>query len=144
VIFGITNSGNGTFWVEIEVLEPAEPVDFSIAYENLHLCGSLQYATVKIVNTGTEFLQSARITVTDLDTSSGLYGPASNSQPFVESPVGCPPGNSDADPGETYYIAVSIGASPPSGHDARYTLMLCTEDGLGGDCVTKSVEFEIP
>ena len=144
VIFGITNSGNGTFWVEIEVLAPPEPVDFSIAFDNVHNCGAGPYATARIVNIGTEFLESAEITVRDLDDAVNLYGPLINNQAFVGTPTGCPPGNSDADPGETYYIAVYIGSPPPSGHDARFTLKLCTQNSLGGDCVTRSVDFEIP
>jgi hypothetical protein len=60
------------------------------------------------------------------------------------TPMGCPPGENDADPGLTYYIAVFIGAAPPSGNTARYTLKLCTEDSLAGTCLEKQVDFVIP
>ncbi|MDH3944690.1 MAG: NBR1-Ig-like domain-containing protein, partial [Anaerolineae bacterium] len=140
VVFGL-GASNGPFFVEIDVVAA---VNFSMEFDNTHMCGGLVYATVKITNIGSEFLHSARIRVRDLDTDTNLYGPASNNKPFVTTPTGCPPGNNDADPGESYYIAVSIGAAPPSGHEARYTLMLCTEDSLAGTCVEKSIVFEIP
>jgi len=140
-VFGIGASGTGAFIVEIEVVVE---LDFTFKFHNLHACGGLQYATVRVVNVGSEFFQSAQMTVEDLDTSTILYGPASNNKPYLPNANDCPPGNDDHDPGEAYYIAVSIGAAPPSGHDARFTLKMCTEDGLGGDCITKVTEFEIP
>lgn len=139
-VFGLGDSAS-PFYVEIEVVAT---VNFSIEFENTHICSGNVYATVKIVNTGAEFLLSARVKVEDLDDSAILYGPASNNKPFVITPTGCPPGENDADPGLTYYIAVDIGPTPPSGHTARYTLQLCTEDALSGTCVEKSIEFEIP
>lgn len=140
IVFGLGNS-SGPFFVEIDVVAT---VDFSIQFENTHLCLGEVYATVKVVNTGVEFLSSARYEVKDLDTSTILYGPSSHNKAFMISPVGCPPGESDMDPGLTYYIAVNIGAAPPSGHAARFTLMLCTEDALSGTCLEKHVDFVIP
>ncbi|MEK6256076.1 MAG: hypothetical protein N2C13_02005, partial [Chloroflexota bacterium] len=140
VIFGIGNAGSA-FYVEIDVISS---VDFSISFENLHVCSGSVYATVKITNSGADFLQSARAKVDDVDDSVVLYGPGSSNNPFVTTASGCPPGNSDADPGETYYIAVDIGVAPPSGHLTRFTLKLCTEDSLAGTCIEKWVEFEIP
>ena len=140
VIFGIGNSGS-PFYVEIDVVAT---VNFSMVFENVHICGGFVYATVKIVNTGVEFLSSARVEIEDLDDNITLYGPESNNQPFVISPAGCPPGENDADPGLTYYIAASIGVAPISGHKAEFTLMLCTENSLAGTCIEKSIEFDIP
>lgn len=131
---------NSPFFVEIVV---ADPVSFTLAFDNVHDCTG-GYATVKITNTGTVFLQSAQMQVEDIDDNVSLYGPLSSNNPFVTTPNGCPPGNSDADPGETYYIAVYIGAAPVSGNTAEFTLTLCTDDDLGGTCVTQKVQFEIP
>jgi hypothetical protein len=138
-IFGLGNSSI-PFYVEIDVVSA---VGFSIEFENTHLCGGGVYATVEIVNTGIDFLKSAQIKVEDLDTSTTLYGPFTNTKAFMISPVGCPPGENDADPGLTYYIAVFIG-TPPSGNTARFTVKLCTEDSLGGTCVEKHTDFVIP
>lgn len=140
VSFGLGNS-SAAFFVEIDVVST---VDFTIEFDNTHICGGQVYATVKIVNTGIDFLSSVRITVNDLDTSTLLYGPGTDNKAFMITPTGCPPGENDADPGLTYYIAVSIGAAPASGNRARYTLMVCTENALAGTCVEKSVDFVIP
>lgn len=122
---------------------PAGPV-FTINFKNLHTCSGLQYATVSVKNTGSEVFESAEIHVEDIDASSTLYGPLTNGVPFVANSGGCPPGASTLDPGDNAYVAVSIGAAPPSGHEAKYRLTLCTENGLGGDCTTRSTTFTIP
>lgn len=139
VVFGTGASGTGSIFVEIDVVEA---VAFSLSFEGVGLCLA-NYATVKIVNTGTEYLRSAQMKVTDLTASSTLYGPASNTKAFLEAKTDCPPGNNDADPGRTYWIAVSIG-SPPSGNNARFEVKACTGESVDGDCVTKTVDFTIP
>jgi len=122
---------------------PAGP-QFIISYSNVHTCIGLQYATVKVRNTGSEIFESAQMYVVDLDTSTDLYGPLSNSAPFLADSNDCPPAGSTLNVNNSAFIAVSIGAAPPSGHTARFQVMLCTENGLGGDCKTHSVEFTIP
>lgn len=145
VLFGVGASGNVAFWVEIESFSnaPAGP-NFQAAYENVHLCGGLPYATFWVANSGGVGLESAQIAIQDLDTSTSLYGPLSNNAPFLGTASMCPPDSSSMGPGSVYFIAVSIGASPPHGHDARLTLKLCTQDSLAGDCVTKTLDFVIP
>lgn len=121
---------------------PAGPV-FTISYKNVHTCGANESATVSIFNTGSVIFESAKIVVDDIDASSTLYSGSSNS-PFVTNAGGCPPGGSQLEPGDNAYIVVPIGAAPPSGHDAKYSVQMCTEDGLAGDCVTRSLTFTIP
>ncbi len=145
VVFGITNSNDGTFWVQIVVKQPAIPVDFTIQYNSIHTCGgTFYYPTLKLVNTGTEFLSSVETKITDLDTSVVLYGPGTSNVPFRTTPNSCPIGENDADPGNTYYLHANIGGNPLHGHTIRYRVKACTQDWLGGTCVTKSVTFDLP
>ncbi|MCX6072272.1 MAG: NBR1-Ig-like domain-containing protein [Chloroflexi bacterium] len=145
VLFGVGASGNVAFWVEIESISnlPAGP-NFEVAFENLHACGSLQYATFRVGNSGGTGFESAQIGIKDLDTSGWLYTTGTNNSPFLGTASMCPPDSSNMGPGSVYFIAASIGASPPHGHDARLTLKLCTADNIAGDCVTKTLDFVIP
>jgi hypothetical protein len=130
------------FWVEIEVLGPPEP-DFTVNFTNTGLCQP-HYATFKVKNTGDFAFEWARIYIQDLTASTTLYGPGTNPSPFLASSSDCPPGASAMDPGQTRYIAASIGSPVPSGHNARLTLKLCTQDGGGGQCVEKTTDFTVP
>jgi hypothetical protein len=141
-IFGIGATGSIAFWVEIEVLGPPEP-NFTVSFVNIGLCNPI-YATFKVKNTGDYTFEWARITIQDLTASTTLYGPGTNSVPFLASSSDCPPGLSAMDPGQTRYIAASIGSPVPNGHNARLTLKLCTQDGGGGQCVEKSTDFTVP
>ncbi len=145
VLFGVGASGNVAFWVEIESISnlPAGP-NFQVAFENVHACGSLQYATFWVANSGGTGFESAQIGIKDLDTSGWLYTTGTNNSPFLGTASMCPPDSSSMGPGSVYFIAASIGASPPSGHDARLTLKLCTSDNIAGDCVTKTLDFVVP
>ena len=142
VVFGIGPTANVAFWVEIEVLGPPEP-DFTVSFTNTGLCLP-QYATFRVKNTGDLTFEWARIYIEDLSASTTLYGPGTNSVPFLSSSGDCPPGLSIIDPGQTRYIAASIGLPVPSGHNARLTLRLCTENGGGGECVEKTTDFTVP
>ena len=145
VLFGVGASGNVAFWVEIESISnlPAGP-NFQVAFENVHACGSLQYATFWVANSGGTGFESAQIGIKDLDTSGWLYTTGTNNSPFLGTASMCPPDSSSMGPGSVYFIAASIGASPPSGHDARLTLKLCTSENIAGDCVTKTLDFVVP
>jgi hypothetical protein len=145
VLFGVGASGNVAFWVEIESISnlPAGP-NFEVAFENLHTCSGLQYATFRVGDTGSTAFESAQIGIKDLDTSGWLYTTGTNNSPFLGTASMCPPDSSNMGPGSVYFIAASIGASPPHGDDARLTLKLCTADNIAGDCVTKTLDFVIP
>jgi hypothetical protein len=138
-VFGLGSSANATFFVEISVVAP---LSYTIEMVNSHVCGTDTVITLAVENTGTEFLQSATGVVTNLGTSVSKSLVPMNS-PFVENPNSCAPGNvSDADPGETYYFLVNVGAAV-SGDRFQVTTSFCTEDGLAGDCLDKTKTFEI-
>jgi hypothetical protein len=145
-VFGIGPAANNPFWVEVEVLVPS-PVgpNFTVSFENTHICGgTLTYATFRVGNTGSVGFESAQIHIIDQTAASTLYGPASSNNPFMGTASDCPPGGSAMGPGSVYFIAASIGASPPSGNSARLNLRLCTADGLGGTCIDKTADFTVP
>ena len=145
VLFGVGPSGNVAVWVEIDSISSLPPgPNFDVTFQNLHACGGAQYATFWVGNTGGGSFESAQIGIKDLDTSATLYSTGFSNTPFLGTANSCPPDASSMGPGSVYFVAVSIGVSPPHGHDARLTLKLCTADGVSGDCVTKTLDFVVP
>ena len=145
VLFGVGASGNVAFWAEIDSISSLPPgPNFDLAFQNVHACGGLQYATFWVGDTGGTSFESAQIGIKDLDTGTSLYSTAISDVPFLGTANDCPPGASSMGPGSVYFIAVSIGASPPHGDDARLTLKLCTADSISGNCVTKTLDFVVP
>lgn len=146
IVFGVGSSATVAFWVEIKsALPPPVMLNFTVAYENVHLCGpTLKYATFRLGNTGTEGFESVYIKIVDLDTSASLYPGGSNNTPFLATANDCPPQGSSMGPGSVYFLAASIGADPPHGHNARLTLKMCTQDNLGGGCIEKTADFVVP
>jgi hypothetical protein len=101
------------------------------------------YANFKVVNNGSVTFESALMDIQDLDTSTGLYI-GFNNVPFKGSSPGCGPAGEKFDPGDTAYIAYYVGTPAPSGHSAKATMKMCTQNGLLGDCVSVSINFTLP
>jgi hypothetical protein len=142
-----TEEGGGGECVEktVNFITPVSAgASFSANYVGVHQCGSLpNYATFRVVNTGSEDFQWMDLYIEDLDHSTSLYGPASNSTPFVSTSGGCPPGAGTLPSGDTMYIAANIG-DPPGGSSARAHITLCTQESSGGTCVEELVDFTTP
>lgn len=122
---------------------PTPGVGFSASFETVHDCGGTPTAIFKIVNNGGVLLHSMTLKIDDLTDSTTLFGPASSDAPFMGTPGECPPGGDVLNVGKTLYVGGAIGAGH-GGHSARATIKLCTENGLGGTCVERTVNFTIP
>lgn len=116
---------------------------FSADYDNVHSCGGNPTAIFEIKNTGTVAFESLNLEIEDLTDSDTLYGPSSSDAPFMGTSSECPPGGDDLKAGKTFFVGGAIGAGN-SGHSARATIELCTEDDLDGVCVEERVDFTIP
>jgi hypothetical protein len=137
---GTSFTPNG-FWVQIKVVAATS---FTVTFENIHSCGGFYAFMVKLKNNGTNSFQSIEQTVENITTSTVIITAASN-QPFMDDPNGCSWLYSDIEPGDIFYTGINIGpAVPPSGHKLRYTITMCTQNNLLGDCVTKTFKYTIP
>jgi hypothetical protein len=164
VLFGIGSGANNPFWVKI-VAQPPGPTptvtptgmfffptlilplyyaDFEIQFVNWHACGSLDYATFRVENTGNVNLESIYIQIRDLTDSTYLYTGGTNSAPWLATSAGCPPAGSVLEPGDTSWVAASVGATAPSGHTGRVKLKACSLDGMTGFCKEKTHDFVFP
>jgi hypothetical protein len=139
-IFGIGTNANISFFVEINVIAP---LSYALSAHNSHDCTGDLVVAFAVENEGTEFIQSATGTVTNLDTSVTKSLVIMN-DPFVEDPNSCSSGYvSDADPGETYYFLVNLGPAT-SGDRFQVTTSMCTENGLGGECLDQTINYKVP
>ncbi len=118
-------------------------VSFSLSYDNVHNCSGTPTAIFAVKNNGGGALESLNLKIEDITSSTTLYGAATSNAPFLGSSGECPSGGDSLAAGKTYYVGGAIGAGN-SGHTARATVKLCTEDDLDGVCTTKTVEFTIP
>jgi hypothetical protein len=122
---------------------PTPAVDFVLYLNRIQPCGSDTLVHFTLQNTGGKLLMTARIHIVDLITGKDLYGPLLDRHPFSAGPF-CPPGHGNRlASGAAGYITAPL-KSVPSGNLARATIKACTEDYGGGDCVTKTIDFQIP
>jgi hypothetical protein len=146
VSFGLGPEAERVFWVEIEVAAPTPTPNpaFNLTYATTHGCGGQDTYVLGVENTGNVAFESAEITVLDLDAAITLYGPASANAPFMGQPNECPPGGDRTPAGRTRYLGAPVSAPAPTGNALRATVKLCTQDGLGADCLEKTVNFSAP
>jgi hypothetical protein len=145
--FGVGPSADSTFWVEIDVTgpTPTPSPDFDLSFDNIHDCGGLTTVTLRVENTGNTSFESAEVTLTDVDDNDKvLYGPLSSDTPYTQEPDACSTGGSRIETGRVRYLIAQPGAMPAAGHTIRATINLCPQNGLGGVCQERTVEFSSP
>ena len=121
---------------------PTATVTFNVSYNGLATCGGLFAFRFLITNNGSLTWESIRINITDNTTAATF---THQLDAFRDYP-GCVLGdlNQDLMPGESGGVAnVSPGhlAYDPTGHSITATLTLCSANGMGGTCVSKTLSF---
>ncbi len=138
-IFGLGNSGTSSFWTIINV---GSAPDFSVFFDNVHVCESVNYAIFSLFNNGDSVFQSAEITLSDTN-GTVLFGPFAHDGPFLAGASECPQGGDIVEPGKKAYLGASL-ANATSGQNLRTTFKICSQDGLGGSCTTETLDFTMP
>ncbi len=163
VVFGIGANGDVAFWAEIEVvpasitlminpdwLLPLVPVlplliaNYTVDYANVHTCSGSPFATFRLENTGGQVFQSGAPRLYDDTAGTTLYGTGYSNSPFMNASGACPAGATSLAVDAVGYTAMRIGDTTPHGHNGRLSLQLCTQDDLGGTCVTRETTFVFP
>ena len=122
---------------------PTSAPAFTLQLYDFFTCG-VDYAVFKIRNNGPVTFMTADRHILDLETSSDIFGPELDRHPFAPGPSDCPPGHDNRlAPDQVAFIYVELDPAA-SGHGARATIRVCTEDYLGGDCFAQRVDFEVP
>lgn len=138
-IFGLGNSGTSSFWVLVNV---GSPPDFTVFFDNVHVCEGVNYAIFTLFNNGDSTFQSAEITL-NVANGAVLFGPQAHDGPFLGGANECPQGGDSVEPGTKAFLGASL-ANANSGQKLRATFKICTQDGLAGACANKTLDFNMP
>ncbi len=121
---------------------PTPTPDFTVSFASTERCTLVVALEFTVKNTGGLTWQSYQATATDTDhavtrtTTSNIFREYSGCTALA--------GQDDLTPGESG--TATVGAFPvlALGPHFNLTIKLCSQDGLGGTCLTKSISFTIP
>lgn len=123
---------------------PTPSLDFILYLNGFQPCGADTHVVFTIQNISGATFMTGQISIFNLTNSTDLYGPLLDRHPFDPGSTNCPPGHGNQLlPGAAAYIVAPF-SELPSGAAARATIKLCTGDYLGGDCLTKMIDFNFP
>ena len=116
-------------------LEP----NFSVAYHHFDNCGAVWYIAYSISNNGGLTFQSVSTTTKDTDTNETVNY---TKDAFDEWDICILQSSADdLTPGESGFTVSESLNNDPDNHTINATIKLCSEDGQGGTCVSKSITF---
>jgi len=118
---------------------PTPSPDFVAAYTSLDTCVGW-WVEFSLKNTGSITFRSLGITVRDRDTDVVL---ANFTDGFTDI-NGCLTSNSrdTLAPGKTHVVSAPAFNYDPTGHRLRATIILCSDTGQSGTCVTNAINFK--
>ena len=117
---------------------PTPAADFNVTFDYVDSCVGWD-PSLKVVNTGNVTFHSYYVTVFDTVESMSQEHTADH----FDKTGGCPIVQSipQLDPGATGWVYAYSFPFNPAGHAMEATVKLCTQPGLGGSCMSKSVNF---
>lgn len=115
---------------------PTPAPDFSIVSVRVDSCVGW-FISVKVKNTGTITFDSIRVNVEDTNTKKTVGSPVYDGFEEWKGCIGSAPINTLAS-GKTGYVQSNDFNYDPSGNNLKITVTLCSEDGGGGMCVSRS------
>ncbi len=116
---------------------PTPGFDYIITYiDKGGPCGPFYYTQYQIENIGAFTLESWKTTADD---HTGGSNPQDLTLDMFRKYSGCSFVNlqNDLIPGESHHLYM-LYLNDPTGHDISVKIKICQEDGLGGDCLTKT------
>ncbi len=116
---------------------PTPGFDYIIKYiDKGGPCGPFYYTQYQIENIGAFTLESWKTTADD---HTGGSNPQDLTLDMFRKYSGCSFVNlqNDLIPGESHHLYM-LYLNDPTGHDISVKIKICQEDGLGGDCLTKT------
>jgi len=118
---------------------PTPSPDFVVAYTSLDTCVGW-WVEFSLKNTGSITFRSLGISIRDLDTDVQL---ANFTDGFTDI-NGCLSSNSrdTLAPGKTQVVSAPAFNYDPTGHRLRATIILCSDTGQSGTCVTNAINFK--
>jgi hypothetical protein len=118
---------------------PTPQVSFSVVYASTDFCAGLYRVKFKITNTGILTWESDQVSVTDQATSVTKTITYDNF-PYYSST--CDTGvDLNLEKGEVGYTTSDGFAVNPAGHAMAALIQVCSQDGMVGTCLQKSITF---
>jgi len=116
---------------------------YKVNYDSHHDCAGTEHLIFKVVNSGSIVLESVDIAVAEIATLASLFE-GHTDVPFNGAAAGCSPMSQHyLAPSGTGYVAVPVmGVLNSGAHAAAFTF--CSADTLGGLCMTKEINFNVP
>ena len=118
---------------------PTPSVGFSLEYNGVNSCVGWGIG-FKITNTGSQTLKSVKVTVEDTDTDVTI----SQSSDDFDKQQACliDSAIAELEPGDKGYAYAYAFVYDPAGHELEGKVTACTQSGLGGQCSTRTINFE--
>jgi hypothetical protein len=121
---------------------PTPPVTFSVVFTNTITCAPDYAFHFEITNNGSLTWQSIRLTITDNTTAAVFVHTLDNFKAYNDCALEL--NQQDLTPGETGPVTnVNPGqlGYNPTGHSITAVFRLCSENGLAGTCLEKTLSF---
>ena len=128
---------------------PLAPDSFTAEYLNtIHPCNETWWVRINLTNTFTSAFKSMSISVKDTTTGETAKQPDSPDTFMDLDQSVCKPEDSINDknidtlePNQSLEVSSGVFLKDPTNHTLEATLSLCTEEALGGQCSTKTINF---
>jgi hypothetical protein len=120
----------------------AENPTFVAFFAGINACGG-PAAIFEIQNTGDATFKSMQLTIEDTTLDEVVHSSSKNS-PFFVNPGGCPSGSQNLEPGTGKFVGGVVDNFVNSGDQGGAEILLCTESGLVGECLSTFVNFIFP
>jgi hypothetical protein len=115
---------------------------FNVAYVSVADCGSDAWRIIfEITNTGNVTWESNRVIATDQATSETITIDRNNFPEFAEAGCGVLSESINLEAGEVGNTASNNFSADPSGNALTSTIRVCSQDGMLGTCVEKTITF---
>ena len=118
---------------------PTPKPDFEMTYAGMDSCVGW-WLEFKLKNIGPLPFKSYSIVVKDITTNTTL---TASDNGFADMD-GCLASGiiASLDPGKSYILSGPVFVYNPNNHQIKATIALCTENGLGGQCINHTLEFK--
>jgi len=120
---------------------PTPAGSFTVAYASTQTCSSGYGIKFQITNNGSQSWESNQVTATDANASATKTASYDTFPNYKSSDCTLLDSSLNLDPGETGTTSVFGFPGLPTGHHFTATIKVCSQNGLAGVCLEKTISF---
>ncbi|MBC8333106.1 MAG: hypothetical protein H8E28_14085 [Anaerolineae bacterium] len=114
-------------------------VGFEVVFRQVDACAPNWRVEFRLTNTGNLAFESVSVRVTDNDTAETVNY---NDEEFEDwNACALSTSSNELGPGGVDYAPSGNLSADPTGHSVTATITVCTDPGLGGTCISKTITF---